>query len=109
MTIGRFEIIPIESGLGLIEEAIAMHNCADTLVRACVLGDVRIFSVRCARTGKRVATLGIAVVACYWVPYQVKRAANRPAGCELEQLTTEVARLYTERRCDYPMQAVKAT
>ena len=105
-TIGRFEIIPIESGLGLFDEAVAMHNCADILARDCVEGRIRIFSVRRAFGGERVATLGIANYGKYWTDYQVKRAANRPATCELEQLTIEVARLYMERCSAEPAQSL---
>jgi hypothetical protein len=96
-TIGRFEVVPIETGAGLIEEAIAMHNCADTFVVRCKSGDLRLFSVRHARTGKRVATLGITSFGGCWSAHQVKRSANRPASRELEDLMTEIARLYTER------------
>ncbi len=95
--VGRFEIVPIESGLGLFEEAMAMHNCADTLVRDCVENSVRMFSVRSSSTGRRIATLGIKLYFKTWTEYQVKRAANRPATYELEQLAIIVARLYTQR------------
>lgn len=104
MTIGRFEIIPIESSIGLVAEALAMHNCADTLAQRCVSDDFRMFSVRRAGSGERVATLCILssiimngeIRSESWIEYQVKRAANRPATRELEQLMTEVAQLYTE-------------
>lgn len=96
-TIGRFDVVPIESGEGLIEEAVAMHNCADNFAGQCKSDDIRIFSVRDAGSGKRVATLGIISFGDFWTEYQVKRSANRPAGRELEQLMAAIARLYTER------------
>jgi len=89
--------VPIESGAGLIDEALAMHNCADNFAGQCKSDDIRLFSVRDSSGGKRVATLGIISFGDFWTEYQVKRSANRPAGRELEQLMTEVARLYTER------------
>jgi hypothetical protein len=95
--IGRFEVVPIESGTGLIDEAIAMHNCVDDYVAKCKSGDTRVFSVRHAGSGRRVATLGIISIGDLWLPYQVKRSANRPASRELEQLMTQVAQAYTER------------
>ncbi len=105
--VGRFDVKPIDSGTALLEEAFSMHNCADTLIDDCVAGRLRMFSVRHARNGERIATLGILALASGWASYQIKRAANRPPTPELELLATEVARLYTERSCVYPTPAVK--
>jgi len=64
----------------------------------CLNGDMRIFSIRCADTRRRHATLAVMKhEAEDWRPYDVRRYANRPATCELEQLGVTVAKLYTER------------
>lgn len=94
-TIGRYDVVPIENGAGLIDEAVAMRNCADNFAGQCKSDDIRLFSVRDTASGKRVATLGIISIGDFWTGYQVKRSANRPAGRELEQLMEKIARLYT--------------
>ncbi len=66
------------------------------------------FSVRHARTGKRIATLGIASSRGGWEAYGVKLSANRSASRELERLMTEIARLYTERCAAFPVPARRA-
>ena len=90
--IGRFEVMPLSNGAELIEEAYAMRNCLDLYAQRCESGDVRLFSVRCAETGRRVATLGLctALVEGGWDVLDIRRFANRPPTVELQRLAAEV-------------------
>ncbi len=93
---GGFDVVPLTSTSDLVEEAIEMRHCVDTYEETCIEGDIRIFSVRCRDSGKRLATLAIqAAKECGWLPYEVRGMANRPVSGELEQLATTVAREYT--------------
>jgi len=94
--IGRFDVIPIETGLGLVEEALEMRNCVSDYSFQCEFDLIRMFSVRSLEDGKRVATLAIKSAKDLWIPYQVKRVANQPPGRELERLVREVARRYMD-------------
>lgn len=95
--IGRFEVIPLISSAELAEEAIAMRHCIDTYRFRCESNEWRVFSVRCALTGRRVATL--AIFDCEdagWVAFDIKAFANNPTSTELGRLAEKVATLYDE-------------
>ncbi len=90
--IGRFEVMPLSNGAALVEEAYAMRNCLDLYAQRCESGEVRLFSVRCAETGRRIATLGLGVdwVESSWHVLDIRRFANRPPTVELQRLAAEV-------------------
>ncbi|MDP1673665.1 MAG: hypothetical protein Q8L65_11185 [Burkholderiales bacterium] len=90
--IGRFEVLPLTNGAALIEEAYVMRNCLDLYASRCESGDVRLFSVRCAETGRRIATLGLGAdwVEGGWHVLDIRRCANRPPTVELQRLAVEV-------------------
>lgn len=91
--IGRFDVMPLRDGAALVEEAFAMRNCLDIYAERCHTGDVILFSVRCGKTGRRVATLGLctALVESGWHVLDIRRFANRPPTVELQRLAVDVA------------------
>ncbi len=95
-TIGGFDVVPLTSGSALVEEAFEMRHCVDSYLQLCTLGGLLVFSVRWRETGRRTSTLAIRRDAGgKWVPLQIKRFANRPAGSALEKLAVTVAERYT--------------
>ncbi len=92
MAIGRFEVWPLTNGAALVDEAFAMRNCLETYAVRCVAGEVCLFSLRCAVTGKRMATLGLCrdQTGKLWLMFDVRRFANRPPTVELQRLAAEV-------------------
>lgn len=90
--IGRFGVWPLTNGAALVEEAFAMRNCLETYAVRCVAGEVCLFSLRCASTGKRMATLGLCRDRArkVWLVLDIRRFANRPPTVELQRLAAEV-------------------
>jgi len=64
--IGEYRITPLTSGRMLKSEGYLMNNCCRDYIRQCENLEYCIFSVR-SLTGKRVATLGIAIAQGHWV------------------------------------------
>ncbi|MDP1536135.1 MAG: hypothetical protein Q8L95_03010 [Burkholderiales bacterium] len=91
--IGRFDVLPLPDGAALVEEAFAMRNCLDIYAERCHSGGVSLFSVRCVKTGRRIATLGLctALVEGGWHVLDIRRFANRPPTVELQWLADDVA------------------
>lgn len=58
-TIGNFKVVPLTSEASLIEEGCRMNHCVANYTDDCANGDYRIFSVRLASSGKRLATFSI--------------------------------------------------
>jgi hypothetical protein len=56
-TLGKYEIIPIETAAELHREGAAMHHCAGTYRARVQSGDLYFYSIR--RNGERVATLSL--------------------------------------------------
>jgi hypothetical protein len=98
-TNGTYKVVPLTSSSALLEEAIAMRHCVDTYESQCVQGIARIFSIRCAETGKRLATLGIlAIGEGAWTIYDFRGTANRPVPAALRELGWTVAQEYSARQ-----------
>ena len=53
--IGLVVVVPLRNAAELREEAAEMHNCLDNYASICMTGDAVVFSMRDARTGKRLA------------------------------------------------------
>jgi len=77
--IGSLRIIPITSEEALVEEAIAMRNCADRMDRDALGRSLHLVSIRCRETMQRLAT------ACFWSGDEglslgeIRGVANSPA------------------------------
>jgi hypothetical protein len=56
---GRVRVVPIDSSAALIRESQAMRNCLRNYLEACASGDMEIYSVRDALTGKRRGCVGL--------------------------------------------------
>jgi hypothetical protein len=56
---GPFVAVPLTTPLDLVEEAFALHHCADTRVTDCDTGCTRLYGIRRRDDGARVATLQI--------------------------------------------------
>jgi hypothetical protein len=93
---GTYHIQPLTNAIDLIDESGAMHHCIETYIDKCVAGDIRVFSFRNARTGKRFAT---ATIKTYgdgqWAHHDAKCKANAPASEQVHRLTAELADQYT--------------
>lgn len=95
---GDFTVVPLTSAAALFEEAGKMMNCVDDYVEYCLDKGVRLFSIRCANSGARLATASIVAFRddpSYWFLTEVKGYANSDAG-HLWQIAEGIARRYSE-------------
>ena len=86
--VGRLRVVPLLSPRSLLDEAIAMHNCADRYLSDCSKGDYLLLSLRSPISGKRVALLGLE--RNYgngdWQHAELQAPCNRPAPAWVVQL-----------------------
>jgi hypothetical protein len=85
---GRWIFVPLATPLDLVEEAIALHHCADQRAAACATGYARLYSIRRREDGKRLATLEVR-----WLPgcggpqlVELRGPLNRPVPEPLRAL-----------------------
>jgi hypothetical protein len=93
---GDFTVVPLTSAAALFEEAREMVNCVNDYVEYCTEKGVRLFSIRCAKSGARLATASVVAFRddpSYWFLTDVKGRANNDAG-HLWQVAEGIARRY---------------
>ena len=93
ITIGQWTILPITDAWQLREEALRQHHCADSYIRECLSGTIRVFSVQ-RRDGRRVATIGIERKDNGWKSFGIRGLANAPVKRALFGLDQEVVARY---------------
>lgn len=93
-TINGYDIIPLRTGLSLVEEGAAMRHCVAGYVDLCVHDGSRIFSMM--RDGKRLATLEIGPQGRSYGVLQVRGKCNASVSNEIRATATEVANLYSD-------------
>jgi hypothetical protein len=91
--VGPIVAVPLRNAAELREEAAEMHNCLDKYVATCMGGHAVVFSMRNARTGKRLACF---LAECVlepdrpgkWAIAEIKGKMNQPAEPRLLALAT---------------------
>ena len=85
---GRWTFVPLATPLDLVEEAIALHHCADQRVSDCEAGHARLYGIRRREDGARLATLEVR-----WLPnrggpqlVELRGPLNRPVPERLQAL-----------------------
>jgi hypothetical protein len=97
----KYQILPLCSERDLIAEGIAMRNCIADYVVDCASNRMRLFSVRSAATGKRVADIGILKVDKeVWMMCDVAGKANTEVNKGIRELAYYVAQRYNVSRGD---------
>lgn len=98
---GDFDVVPLSDSFMLWLEGMEMHHCANRFTKACLDGSKRMFSIRSAASGRRLATLLIGrgpILArggrYAWQVSSLKGFANAPVRDALARLGQQVA-------CDY--------
>ena len=92
---GPYLVLPLVDARALVEESIAMRNCAASLIGECQLDGTRLFSVRDRVSGRRLAMIGLTVNASPpWKVLEVKGPANRPAPRSIGKLAEDLAQMY---------------
>ncbi len=92
-----FRVVPLTSDAALLEEAQAMRHCVRNFTPDCMDREVRIFSLRDAASGARVATLGIARKPEGWRLFDAKAAGNFEASARARLAGMAVAEAYERR------------
>jgi hypothetical protein len=97
----RYLVVPLDTSRALVEESLAMRNCAASMYGECLLDVTRLFSVRDRCSGKRLATIGLTVSSSPpWKVLDVRGPANRPAPRAIALLAEDLARMYVvAERC----------
>lgn len=96
--IGRFEfgpfwIVPLESSVDLICEAIAMRNCVRDYEARCATGEYEVYSVRDRGGRRRRACVGVGYNAHgIMTSVEAKGPANAALKRELEPVVTDLIR-----------------
>jgi len=91
----HYLVVPLEDSRALVEESIAMRNCAASMAGECQLDATRLFSVRDRVLGRRLAMIGLTVSASPpWKVLDVRGPANRPAPRAIAQLAEDLAQMY---------------
>lgn len=73
--IGGYQILPLTSSWALRQEGREMQHCVGSYVEMCCKGRARVFSIR-DLTGRRLATMSVAINDSYWYLEQVQGVAN---------------------------------
>ena len=87
----RVEIVPLLSPTALLQEAIALHNCADSYARRCREETHVLLSLRDRRTGKRVALACVVRRGDNWVLGQVAGSCNQPVPASVRRIAEQAA------------------
>jgi hypothetical protein len=93
----EFVIYVLGNAEALIDEACAMHHCADDYIDMIEEGKYRLFSVRNRTTMERVATFSLMFypdMGPIWFIHQIKGFANLPLEKDLYELGLYIMRLH---------------
>ena len=85
----RHKIVPLQSRVALLREAIALHNCADALQDRCRAESHILISLRLWATDKPVALASVERRGCNWVLGQVAGPCNQPVRPWVRQIAQE--------------------
>lgn len=89
--VNRVEVVPLLSPNALLQETIALHNCADSYTSRCREETHLLLSLRDRRTGKRVALMCVERRGSTWMLGQVAGPCNRPVPGWVRQVAVQVA------------------
>ena len=76
----RLKVVPLLTPAALLQEAITLHNCADTYTNRCQQGTHLLLSLRDHVTGKRVALACLERNSESWILGQVAGPCNKPVS-----------------------------
>ncbi len=119
--IRRLQVVPLLSPRALLDEGIAMHNCADRYLSDCSKGVYLLLSLRSPVSGKRVALLGLERNCGNgdWQRAELMGPCNRPAPAWVVQLADGILAMVRKADdaqraaqgllCQAAMHSVKAT
>jgi hypothetical protein len=79
-TVKMFAVIPLLSPNSMVNEAVAMHNCADSYIGRCQTGNTLLLSLGDLVSGKRVALASTILKRDVWVLGQVVGPCNAPVA-----------------------------
>lgn len=94
---GAFKVVPLTTASALVEEGREMMNCLADYVGHCAESGVRVFSIRRADSGKRLAVASICTLSDdpdYWYVTDVKGPANGDPG-PLSAIASGIAHRYS--------------
>lgn len=99
---------PLLSPRALLQEAWAMHNCADSYTRACTQGEKLLVSLRHAASGRRVALIELIHhdAPPHWTVGQVAGPCNRNVPAHLHRRAQQIATVVSQH---YEQSASNAT
>lgn len=103
---GQSLVVPIDSSLELIRESMAMRNCLTNYRNRCETGNIEIYSIRNAITGKRRGCIGFVFDDELPDLFDIKGFANTPPSSEVKQIGHELLQRlqdspHPQRRCLY--------
>lgn len=92
---GRWTFVPLATPLDLVEEAIALHHCADQRASGCEAGHTRLYGIRRREDGKRHATLEVRCLPNRGGPQlvELRGPLNRPVPEPLRSLARRFVQL----------------
>jgi hypothetical protein len=85
-TSSRFTVVPLLSPNAVVDEAVALHNCADTYIARCRQGVELLLSLRDRSTGKRIALASARRRGDDWVLDQVAGPCNMQVSVSVRQI-----------------------
>jgi hypothetical protein len=92
---GGYRALCLNTPVDLVLEGLAMNHCAGTYAWLLDRNDQSFFSIRDARTGTRLATLGLARRGLAWKVHEISGVSNRPVRRALRVLARDIAVRYT--------------
>ncbi len=96
ITILGMKVKPLTSSRDLCLEGMKMNHCVSSYAKNCRDGNYRVFSIRAATTGKRMATVGLSLSDNVWRLDQIKGKNNHQVNSELESLCRTLAQFYQQ-------------
>lgn len=95
-----FVVVPLLSPHAMLQEAFAMHNCADDYITRCRNGNELLLSLRNSKTGRRIALASVTRHGMHWSPGQIAGPCNEPVSLSIRQFVklavNEVNRQYAQ-------------
>jgi hypothetical protein len=95
------KVIPLTSSRELCLEGMKMNNCVSSYANACLAGTYRLFSIREAKTDKRIASVGLCFSDKIWKLDQVKGKNNRDVSSTIETMAKSLAQFYQQTDLQY--------
>lgn len=85
-TVKKLAVVPLLSPNAMVNEAVAMHNCADSYIDRCKVGNVLLLSLRDLVTGKRVSLASTILRRNVWVVGQIVGPCNAPVSTAIREV-----------------------